>query len=149
MWRTGLSLFLTRILSQNVSSLEEVATGKSPIALNQHYKGLFMYFTTYLTLLLAMNPQTSDDTKQVVVEINGKKGNTISLKVTGSTAVTRLSSGVRVSILMKNGKPEEAFAVDEHKNALKATVGTVKNSTVISITVWRQQEAIARIRLMP
>ncbi|MGC3971089.1 MAG: hypothetical protein QM775_28265 [Pirellulales bacterium] len=108
-----------------------------------------MYFTTYLTLLLAANPQTSGDSKPVVVELNGKKGDTISLKVTGTTTVTRLSSGVRVSILMKNGKPEEAFAVDENRNALKATVGTTKNSTAISITVWRQQEAIARIRLLP
>lgn len=108
-----------------------------------------MYFTTYLSLLLAMNPQTSDDIKQVTVELNGKKGGTINLKFTGKTMVTRLPSGVRVSIQMKNGKPEEAFAVDGNKNALKATVGTTKNSTSISITVWRQQEAIARIRLLP
>lgn len=96
-----------------------------------------------------MNPQTTDDTKQAVVEVNGKKGASISLKITGNTSVTRLPSGVRVSILMKNGKPEEAFAVDDNKKILKATVGSSKNSTAISITVWREDKAIARIRLLP
>lgn len=108
-----------------------------------------MYFTTYLTLLLIMNPQTSDYTRRAVVEVSGKNGSSINLKVTGNTFVTLLPSGVRVSILMKNGKDEEAYAVDANRKSLKSTVGNSKNTTAISITVWREDIAIARIKLLP